>query len=281
MVNLISVFIDTKGHCQHDTDLVQAIENTLQKQYIVAEEESVNNIPDGHRFDKAANVTVSTKRSFQAAESYKGEKTCVLNFASSRRPGGGVVAGATAQEECLCRCSTLYFAISEETITKNFHQKHDTAVKEKKMDLLYNSDCIYSPDIVVFKSDDGKYRLLSDDERYNVDIITCAAPNLIRIAKSIADKETRVNYDKLKALHQARAKRILDIAKANKEDVLILGAFGCGAFRNPPDIVAQAWSEVLKDYLYDFKTIEFAVYCKPDKPSKNYTVFKEVIEKNF
>ncbi len=280
MVNLISVFNDTKKHCNNDTELIQAIDNTIQNQYIVAEEETVD-VANGHRFDKAAEITVSTKRSFQAAEAYKGEKMCVLNFASSRHPGGGVVTGATAQEECLCRCSTLYFAISEQNTVKNFHQKHDTAVKQKKMDLLYNADCIFSPDIVVLKSDDGKYTLLPEKERYNVDIITCAAPNLTFVSKSIADKNTRINYDKLKALHKARAKRILDIAKANQEDVLILGAFGCGAFRNPPQVVAQAWSEVLKDYLYDFKKIEFAVYCKPDKPSKNYTAFKEVIEKNF
>ena len=278
MKNLIAVFADTQKHCQNDDTLIRAISNTIEKQYIVAEDEIVK-IPETHRYDKPAEITVSADRSFWAAAKYKEEKTCVLNFASARHPGGGVITGASAQEECLCRCSTLYFAISEEKTAENFHKKHDDMIKQKKMDLLYNSDCIFSPDIVVFKSDDGNYDLLTQNDRYKVDVITCAAPNLTRISAMISGSTTRVDYEKLKVVHRSRAKRILDIAKSEKEEVLILGAFGCGAFKNPPQVVADAWAEVLQDYLFDFRKIEFAVYCKPEKPSKNYLDFLEVFDK--
>jgi uncharacterized protein (TIGR02452 family) len=67
------------------------------------------------------------------------------------------------------------------------------------------------------------------------------------------------------------------VAKAKCEDVLILGAFGCGAFMNSPQIVAQAMKNILPDYLYDFKTIEFAVYCSP-KDDTNYRTFERVLK---
>ena len=282
MKNLISVFADTKNHCKNDEELVQSINNTINNQYIVAENENIAYTTPENKFDKPANIVVSAKRSFQAAEEYRGSKTCVLNFASARNPGGGVITGSSAQEECLCRCSTLYFAISDEKIYLNFHKKHDDLIKQKKMNLLYNSDCIFSPDITVFKSDDGNYTLLPENERYFVDVISCAAPNLSwYIPNEIKGEETKIDPEKLKNLHKSRARRILDIAKANGEESLILGAFGCGVFRNPPYITAQAWAETLSDYMYSFKNIEFAVYCNPSKPSKNYIAFNEVITKAF
>ena len=274
MINLIAVFADTEKIYNNSEDLKNAVENTIQNQYIVSDNSQIKPFEKTPKYSQPAKVLVSMNRTFQAAENYKDEKVCVLNFASARYPGGGVKTGASAQEECLCRCSTLYFAISEKNTVKNFHQKHDFMIRNGQMDFTYNDDCIFSPDIVVFKSDDGAYRYLSEDKQYQVDVITCAAPNLNRL-------HTGITESKLREIHESRARRILDIAKSENEEVLVLGAFGCGAFRNPPEIVAQVWADVLKDYLYDFKTIEFAVMSKPSKPSKNYLAFKEMIENQF
>ena len=59
-------------------------------------------------------------------------------------------------------------------------------------------------------------------------------------------------------------------------DTVILGAFGCGAFRNDPHAVASAAANVLSDYIYAFENIEFAVYCRPNDDF-NYRVFNSVL----
>ncbi|HCA53860.1 MAG TPA: TIGR02452 family protein [Ruminococcaceae bacterium] len=266
---LITIFNDTDSLCRSNEKLTASIKETIAHQYVVTESDKVIKKPEDHRFDTPAEVIVSQRRSFEAAKRYSSERVCVLNFASSTHVGGGVTTGAGAQEECLCRCSTLYFAIGDNETKKNFHDTHYRQLKSGRMNSIYNDDCIYSPGITVFKSDTELPKLLPENEWYNVDVITCAAPNLnSRYEKIfISDKV-------LKELHKKRAKRILDIAVSEGEDVIILGAFGCGAFRNPPDIVAQAYREVIDDYKYDFKTIEFAVYCPPQQGSSNYHAFQ-------
>lgn len=61
--------------------------------------------------------------------------------------------------------------------------------------------------------------------------------------------------------HIKRVQRILDVAVLNREEVVILGAFGCGAFQNPPTIVAEAMTRAAEKYNHAFEIIEFAVYC--------------------
>ena len=74
-------------------------------------------------------VSVSADRSFQAAMRLKKEfpesRIAVLNFANAFHPGGGVEAGASAQEECLCRCSTLYPLLNRNYLLNNFYDYHE------------------------------------------------------------------------------------------------------------------------------------------------------------
>lgn len=66
------------------------------------------------------------------------------------------------------------------------------------------------------------------------------------------------------------------LTKLNNAEVVILGAFGCGAFQNKPEVVSRAAKEVITEYLHVFKTIEFAVYCSP-RDDTNFRVFKRVL----
>lgn len=66
--------------------------------------------------------------------------------------------------------------------------------------------------------------------------------------------------------------RVLDIASSAKSDVIILGAFGCGAFANPPELVAKAMHAAIDEHKYDFETIELAIYCS-SRDTLNYEVF--------
>lgn len=272
----IEVFQDTEQFCKTNEKLVAAITSSNEKQYIVQESDAVK-VESGHRFSEPAKVTVSKKRSLEAAGAYKGEKVCVHNFASATNPGGGVTHGSSAQEEAICRCSTLYFNISEPDIVKGFHNRHRQMLKADKMDATYNDDCIYTPGVVVFKSDTDSPELLDETDWYQVDVITCAAPNLREkpsnpMNPDSGKKSVRIKDKDLKALHEKRMRHILDIAKKEKEDVVILGAFGCGAFSNSPYVVSEAMASVVQDYLYDFRVIEFAVYCTP-RDMENYEVF--------
>ena len=82
---------------------------------------------DKKHFSDEAKVVVSTKRTFEAASGYAGQKVAVHSFASPYKPGGGVLRGAGAQEECLCRCSGLYFCLSVPELEKGFYSPHRKA----------------------------------------------------------------------------------------------------------------------------------------------------------
>lgn len=98
----------------------------------------------------------------------------------------------------------------------------------------------------------------------------------MRISKAISVKAARITDDELLAIHEKRFTRILDIALINNNDVVILGAFGCGAFENNTGVVATAAKNVVEKYIHAFRVIEFAVYCSP-RDSHNYDVFSSVL----
>lgn len=103
------------------------------------------------------------------------------------------------------------------------------------------------------------------NEWFNVDVITCAAPYYDKHKKKPVTKE------KLHQVFFDRIKNILEVAAANDIDILILGAFGCGAFNNPPEMVA----EIFRFWLVDkgcakyFKKVIFAIK-KSEGPDVNY-----------
>lgn len=275
----VKIFEDTMRLCVTDRSLVDAVTFSRQNQQIIVEGAEVPTASPV--YDLPAKVWVSHKRSLEAAEQYRDQKVCVLNFASATNAGGGVTKGSNAQEEAICRCSTLYPCISDEKVTDRFHNKHRSALRSGQMTALYNDDCIYTPRVIVFKSDTDQPQLLSEEFWYEVDVISCAAPNLRSkpgnaMNPDSGNKAVSVKPSELLELHKKRISRILDIAGKYGAEVVILGAFGCGAFQNPSDVVAKAMYEVVQNYLYHFKTIEFAVYCPP-KDTRNFDIFKRTM----
>jgi len=227
-------------------------------------------------YEAPAKVVVSQKRSFEAAAGYPDQQVCVLNFASASNPGGGVINGSSAQEEALCRCSTLYFNLNTPEMWKRFYRPHRAA-----RDPLHNDDCIYTPDVVVFKTDTDHPETMAEEEWFKVNVLTCAAPNLRERPSNGMNpgegvKAVSITPEKLQKLHEKRMRRVLDLAVQNGDEVVILGAFGCGAFRNDPNVVAKAMKTVTEEYRHCFKTVEFAVYCTPGNDS-NYRMFKQVL----
>ncbi len=272
----ISVFLDTERLCKSNERLKRGIGNSTVLQELILESDEVP-VQKKDLYDEPARVTVSKKRSFEAAEGYKGNKVSVHNFASASNPGGGVVKGSSAQEECLCRCSGLYFCLNTPEMWNGFYTPH-----RNQHDPLHNDDIIYTPGVTVFKSDTAVPKLVPEDKWYDVDIITCAAPNLRdnpgnaynpgdgNVSIRISDKE-------LLLLHEKRLRRILEVALMKGRDTIILGAFGCGAFENNPEVVAMANKNVIRDYLHAFKNIEYAVYCSP-RDDSNFRIFERVLK---
>lgn len=277
-----NVYFDTKRLYETNEKLVESIKKSIASQQLILEEDIVENT-DENKYNVPAKVLVSKKRSLEAAKQYKNQKVCVLNFASASNPGGGVEKGASAQEEAICRCSTLHACISDKKVTVNFHIRHKIMLKSGELTSLYNDDCIYTPDVTVFKTDTVIPVLMPEPEWYQVDIISCAAPNLRNTPSNsmnpdAGDKPAMIGANELINLHIKRMKRILDLAKQKEAEVVILGAFGCGAFQNSPDLVAEAMVRVIQEYRYAFRTIEFAVFCMPND-MKNYEIFNKKLSK--
>ena len=267
----IQVFADTKQKCLSDTRLMQAIAKANAAQILFLESDIETKKPP-RRYMRPAQVMVSRRRTLEAASAYPGKKVCVLNFASATNPGGGVTRGSSAQEEAICRCSTLYFSLIEQSMWKGFYAPH-----RAQKNPLHNDDCIYTPGVVVFKTDTAAPMAMPPEEWYTVDVLTCAAPNLRerpsnRMNEGDGHIRTKISRGELRQLHVKRMRRILGIAAEEGSEVIILGAFGCGAFCNPPEIVAEAMKTSIQEYRMAFETIEFAVYCPPHD-SRNYQVF--------
>ncbi len=240
-------FQDTRNYYETEPVLIEAVKSTnaRTKVYPVECSEEVDVKKDGK-------VRVETGRTFERAialhKEFPDKRIAVLNFAASGTPGGGVKKGSYAQEESLCRCSTLYPSLLTDEAHKGFYSYH-----REYCDWRASDTCIYSPDVVIVRDDsDLLCPRLSRDEFVKVDVVTCAAPHLF-------DSVTPKAEDMLK-LHIKRAKNILRVAAYNKADILVSGAFGCGAFHNDPCVVAWAWREAMKEYGRKFDLIDFVIY---------------------
>ena len=209
---------------------------------------------------KAGEVRVIQARTFEAAlklhKEFPGKRIAVLNFAASTKPGGGVWGGSYAQEESLCRCSTLYNTLDSERMKEAFYYPH-----RDSGDTLHGwDDCIYSPDVVICKNDtDGLPERLDPQDFVKVDVITCAAPHIHR-GEYLSNEEVF-------RLQERRARNILRVCAYNRADIFVGGAFGCGAFKNPAKVVAGAWRSALNDYREKFDLTAFAIYVS-DYPGK-------------
>lgn len=272
----VKIFNDTKKLVVTNEKLKVAIQESTKKQKIIREEDRIS-VSDLHRYQEKAKIVVSRKRTLEAASEYKEMKTAVHNFASASNPGGGVERGANAQEECLCRCSTLYFNLNTKKMWDEFYTPHRVTYNP-----LHNDDIIYTPNVIVFKTDTEKPVLKQENAWFPVDVITCAAPNLRpnprnRNNTGDGNKGIKVTDKEILGMHEKRLKRILDVAVMQGNDAVILGAFGCGAFMNRANIVAMAAKNVIEKYVNAFRVIEFAVYCTP-KDDENYRAFERMFK---
>ncbi len=182
------------------------------------------------------------------------EVPIVLNFASYTNPGGCFLEGSKAQEECLCHSSFLY------NVLTHFQEYYDWNNSHKNRG-LYMHRAIYSPEIYFFNK---TATLCGDKDIRKVDVVTCAAPNnslRLRYKSFTPEENTSTLKDRIKFIRR--------ICLETGRKTVILGAWGCGVFRQDPCEVASLFKEIFSD---SGLTV---IYAVPDEATFN--VFKSVI----
>ena len=165
-----------------------------------------------------------------------GHRPLALNFANGIHPGGGFLDGARAQEEVLCRSSALYRML----VGDPMYDEHRKRPRPDSTDWA-----IYSPEVPVFRQDDGTEL----DQPWLLSLITCAAP-----------VATRIGQPESGDLLQKRIHRVLAIAEAFGYSTLVLGAWGCGAFGNSPRRTATDFRQALEnEFPGAFSDVVFAI----------------------
>lgn len=225
---------------QHTTD----IESPHTAESLQSEESSLS-----HDERCALKIIVNPYSTLKSVEQLtmrqRRDKVACLNFASARNPGGGFLGGSQAQEESLARSSSLYPSQIQMTEMYNYNRQQKSC--------LYSDHMIYSPQVTVFREDGGSLRA----QTYQVSIITAPAVN----AGVVREREPE-HVDQIGTVMLERIRYILAVAAEQGDEYIVLGAFGCGVFRNDPYEVATWFRQVLLEEKYAllFKQIIFAVY---------------------
>lgn len=219
----------------------------------------------------------------------EGLNPAVLNMASAYRPGGGVLNGARAQEECIFRRSNLFMSlyrydrqmynlVIEPNKNESSESMYDLSFIQQGYPMDENFGGIYSADVTVFK--DSNYEWLYDP--YETAFISVAAMNINRALRQgqqvlidgrLSDRAIAITKNKIRTIYR--------IGILHGHDSLVLGAWGCGAFGNPPVQMAQLFVEVLNEdeFRGRYKDIRFAIIEDHNSRGRNYQSFKNVINK--
>ncbi|TFK45109.1 hypothetical protein BDQ12DRAFT_642291 [Crucibulum laeve] len=160
----------------------------------------------------------------------------VLNFASAKKPGGGFLTGAQAQEESIARSSTLYPSLTTNT-AQQFYKSH----KANPNGGYYSHAMIYSPKVLFIRNDKGDWQ-----EPLEVDILTSPAVNAGLVRRNVRDSgKSDQNESGIEATMKERMGRLLYLFKKQGVRNLVLGSFGTGVFRNKVELVVNIWKELL------------------------------------
>lgn len=184
-------------------------------------------------------VTNETTLSAARRQIGRGLRPVALNFASATSPGGGFLHGARAQEEYLCRSSTLHACL---------HGSPMYALHRAIGDPLYTDAMSYSPDVPVFRGDD--HATIPDP--WKLSIITSAA--------CLATEVPGLDQPKIGPVMWSRMLKVLSVAQRHGHDALVLGAWGCGAFGNDGNLIAGMFRRALtQEFKGAFHAVTFAI----------------------
>jgi uncharacterized protein (TIGR02452 family) len=209
--------------------------------------------------DRPTRIAVMNATTLDAARELaeEGHRVAALNFASAKNPGGGFLSGARAQEESLARASGLYAMLLGDPMYDHHRARPDP---------MYTTWVIYSPEVPVFRLDDGQ--LLN--EPYFCSFLTSPAVNV----GALRHRDRR--GDEIRRVMRERVERVLRVAALHGHEVLVLGAWGCGVFRNDPAQIAELFQAALSGrFRGAFTQVVFAVLDSSDE-KQTLGAFEEV-----
>ncbi|MCH3919488.1 MAG: TIGR02452 family protein [Sphaerochaeta sp.] len=216
-------------------------------------------------------ISVSEQDCLVVARNLQEKNPCVLNMANRHNPGGGVLGGSGAQEEHLFRSSNYCLSLYQYAPYAAAYGLKQ-ATDQYPMDRNYGG--IYSPEVTVFRGPENEgYPLL--DEPWKTSFV--AVPAINNPDTYLSKRRSNADLNRWWKPPNERFRTILRIAHTNGHTTLVLSAFGCGAFRNPPHHMALIFQEVLTEpeFLHAFDTIVFAV-INDHNSNGNYEAFKRV-----
>lgn len=209
--------------------------------------------------ERDTEILVEPITSFEMAKKIvnRGYKPLVLDMANRYSHGGGVRNGATAQEEVLCRQSNLYPALE--------------VLVDRQQYPLPEFGGAYIPNVQFFRDD--AYNFV---DPFTVDVFVSAAYNCNVGSRGYDKPENEHEYEngtRLKIQNMLRAA----IQMGNR--AVVLSAFGCGAFRNDTNFIAQIYREILNDPEFQgkFDIVAFGIYDPPAAEVQNCPIFERVL----
>jgi uncharacterized protein (TIGR02452 family) len=222
------------------------------RQLAEGDEALASGAPTGRalRIEVTAETTAQACRRLVESE---GETPVALNFASARNPGGGFQGNARAQEEDLARASALYACLVTQMAYYDANRGQTS--------MLYTDHIIYSPAVPFFRDD----RLTFLETPFCASVVTAPAPNA-----GEALKRDPAAGPSIRETLERRARYVLTVAAAKGQRCLVLGAWGCGVFRNDPHQVADIFARALTDpgLAGAFDRATFAIYDRgPGQPT--------------
>ena len=195
-----------------------------------------------------------------------GYRPILLNMANRHTPGGGVLTGSRAQEETLFRRSNLCVSLYQ--YSDAFAGLVGVPLGVARYPMDRDTGGIYSGKVTFFRAGDKEgYRLLDDS-------FTCAVVSVAAINRPELDARGRM-VDWAAAVTKSKIRSMLRIGLLHGHDAIVLGAWGCGAFRNPPVHMAELFHEVLgeEEFANKYRRVRFAVIEDHNSKSVNYAAF--------
>ena len=214
-----------------------------------------------------------------------GYNPAILNLASAGRPGGGYDLGLGAQEESLCQSSNLSLSLYQFADPRRLKCARDSGVPHKQIGypLDTNYGGIYTPGVTFFRNNKRKYFTIKDDP-FRCDVITVAAlsfngRNDFARAMELMYKAADGGFTPAGAeVMRNKIRTIFRMGVEHGKDALVLGAFGCGAYKLPCDAVAELFRQVMDEpeFAGKFRLLVFAILestRKPNGPSGKFAEF--------